>query len=76
MMLHDTTHFHKEELTSEYGISSSYCSSIQSEPLDLSMKDWFGDGIESPFKESVSFTNFTLSFHRGVYMNVFYCQKM
>ena len=63
-MSHDTTHFHEEELTSEYGISSSYCSSIQSEPLDLSMKDWFGDGVESPFKELVSFTNFTLSFHK------------
>ena len=67
MMSHDTTHFHEgeEELfsknTSEYGISESYCSSIQSEPLDLSMPDWFGDGIECPFRELVSFTNFTLS---------------
>ena len=67
MMSHDTTHFHEgeEELffenTSEYGISESYCSSIQSEPLDLSMPDWFGDGVERPFRESVSFTNFTLS---------------
>ena len=67
MMLHDTTHFHEgeEELfsqnTSEYGVSESYCSSIQSEPLDLSMPDWFGDGVECPFRESVSFTNFTLS---------------
>ena len=67
MMSHDTTHFHEEEElfsenTSEYGISESYCSSIQSEPLDLSMPDWFGDGVECPFRESVSFTNFTLSF--------------
>ena len=25
------------------------------------MPDWFGDGVERPFRESVSFTNFTLS---------------
>ena len=67
MMSHDTTHFHEgeEELfsenTSEYSVSESYWSSIQREPLDLSMPDWFGDGVERPFRESVSFTNFTLS---------------
>ena len=46
--------------TSEHGLSySQCCSSVQSEPLDLSMSEyWFGDGVEHPFKESVSFTNF------------------
>ena len=46
--------------TSEHGLSySQTCSSVQSEPLDLSMSEnWFGDGIEHLFRESVSFTRF------------------
>ena len=49
------------EQTSECGFSYSECSSLQSEPLNLSMKPWFDDGSpENPFKESVSFTKITL----------------
>ena len=45
------------EQASEYGFSYSQCSSLPSEPLDLSMKPWFDDGVENPFNKSVSFTN-------------------
>ena len=49
------------EQTSECGFSYSECSSLQSEPLDLSMKPWFADGSpQHPFKELVSFTKITL----------------
>ena len=49
------------EQTSECGFSYSECSSLQSEPLDLSMKPWFQDGSpEHPFKEAVSFTKIIL----------------
>ena len=45
------------EETSECGFAYSECSSLQSEPLDLSMRPWFDDGSpEYPFKESISFT--------------------
>ena len=44
--------------TSECGFSYSECSSLPSEPLDLSMKPWFKDGSpEYPFTEAVSSTN-------------------
>ena len=73
MTLYDTTYLKQEEellsedaseyslsYASEHGLSySQCCSSVRSEPLDLSMSEyWFGDGVEHSFKESVSFTNF------------------
>ena len=61
MSLHDKTFLQPEEEffsedTKKYGFSYSQCSSFEPEPLDLSMKPWFDDGIEHPFRESVSFT--------------------
>ena len=64
----DTTCFQQDEEllsddTSEYDISytsersfsySQGCSSVQSLPMS---ENWFGDGIERPFKESVSCTS-------------------
>ena len=45
------------EETSECAFSYSEYSSLQSEPLDLSMKPWFADGSDAnPFREAVSFT--------------------
>ena len=42
--------------TSEHGLPySQSCSSVQSLPMS---KNWFGDGIECPFRESMSFTSF------------------
>ena len=63
MTSHDMTFFQQQEellseYTSEYGLSYSQCSSFEPEPLDLSMKPWFDDGVEYPFREPVSFTNF------------------
>ena len=69
MTSYDTTYFQQEEellsedaseyglsFTSEHGLSySQSCSSVQS--LSVS-KNWFGDGIEHPFRELVSFTSF------------------
>ena len=55
--LQEEQEFLSEE-ASEYGFSYSQCSSFDPEPLDLSMKPWFDDGVDYPFRESVSFTNF------------------
>ena len=55
MTSHETDFFQEEEeeLFSEF--SYSQCSSFASEPLDLSMRPWFDDGVEYPFRESVSY---------------------
>ena len=45
------------EEASEFDFAYSQLSSFQSEPLDLLMKPWFDDGIDYPFRESVSHSN-------------------
>ena len=60
MTSHETELFQEEleeELLLEFSYSHSQCtsSSFSSQPLDLSMRPWFDDGINYPFRESVSY---------------------
>ena len=58
MTLHQTELFQEElqeELEEELLSEFSYSNSFASEPLDLSMRPWFYDSIDYPFRESVSY---------------------
>ena len=54
MTLHQTE-LSQEELEEELLSEFSYSSSFASEPLDLSMRPWFDDGVDYPFRELVSY---------------------